>query len=138
LSSNRSEKPKEKAEDGDEDLLNSSLLLGNVLWLNVLLCLLGHVAGLYGFYLGVTGVAKWPTLIWSEFHLQAQHISIKEKNEFSIFELIAVFLMGFSGFGITGGAHRLWAHRSYKAKLPFRLLVAVGQTMALQVCPPIP
>lgn len=48
---------------------------------------------------------------------------------------IAVFLMAFSGFGITGGAHRLWAHRSYKAKVPLRLLVAVGQTMALQVLP---
>lgn len=39
----------------------------------------------------------------------------------------------FGGFGITGGAHRLWSHRAYKAKWPLRLFVAVGQTMALQV-----
>ncbi|XP_053611884.1 acyl-CoA Delta(11) desaturase-like isoform X2 [Plodia interpunctella] len=28
-----------------------------------------------------------------------------------------------SGFGITGGAHRLWTHRAYKAKLPLKLLL---------------
>ena len=39
----------------------------------------------------------------------------------------------FGAFGITGGAHRLWTHRSYKAKWPLRLIVAVGQTIAAQV-----
>lgn len=33
-----------------------------------------------------------------------------------------------SGFGVTAGAHRLWSHRSYKAKFPLRLLLAVMQT----------
>lgn len=28
-----------------------------------------------------------------------------------------------SGFGITAGAHRLWSHKSYKAKWPLRLLL---------------
>lgn len=45
----------------------------------------------------------------------------------------AFFLFLFGGFGITGGAHRLWAHRSYKAKWPLRLLAAVCQTIAVQV-----
>jgi hypothetical protein len=59
---NRIEKPKKKAEDPEGHFYSS---LGNIIWPNVLLCALGHVAGLYGFYLGAT-VAKWPTLIWSK------------------------------------------------------------------------
>lgn len=45
----------------------------------------------------------------------------------------AFFLFLFGGFGITGGAHRLWAHRCYKAKWPLRLFAAIGQTLAVQV-----
>ena len=40
----------------------------------------------------------------------------------------------FSGLGVTAGAHRLWSHKSYKAKLPLRLFLALGQTMAGQNC----
>lgn len=38
-----------------------------------------------------------------------------------------------SGFGITAGAHRYWAHKAYKAKTPLRLLLAYMQTLAFQV-----
>jgi stearoyl-CoA desaturase (delta-9 desaturase) len=34
--------------------------------------------------------------------------------------------------GITAGAHRLWAHRSYKAKFALRLLLCFLNTMAVQ------
>lgn len=37
-----------------------------------------------------------------------------------------------SGLGITMGAHRLWAHRSYKARFPLRAVLAVFQTLAFQ------
>lgn len=37
-----------------------------------------------------------------------------------------------SAMGITAGAHRLWAHRSYKAKLPLRILLAFFNLIALQ------
>lgn len=37
-----------------------------------------------------------------------------------------------SGIGITAGAHRLWSHRSYKAKLPLRILLLIFYTMAYQ------
>merc|ERR1719362_895969 len=37
-----------------------------------------------------------------------------------------------SGFGITAGAHRLWAHRSYKAGLPLRVLLMVFNSIANQ------
>ena len=32
--------------------------------------------------------------------------------------LVVTYL--FSGAGITAGAHRLWSHRTYKARLPLR------------------
>ena len=37
-----------------------------------------------------------------------------------------------SGLGIAGGAHRLWCHRSYKAKLPMRIMLMFFQTLAHQ------
>ncbi|XP_032670919.1 (11Z)-hexadec-11-enoyl-CoA conjugase-like [Odontomachus brunneus] len=35
-------------------------------------------------------------------------------------------------FGVSGGAHRLWSHKSYKAKLPLRILLALFYTAAGQ------
>lgn len=37
------------------------------------------------------------------------------------------------GEGITVGAHRLWTHRSYKARMPLQILLIVLQTLAGQV-----
>lgn len=37
-----------------------------------------------------------------------------------------------SGLGITAGAHRLWAHRAYKAKWPLRLILMIFNTVAFQ------
>jgi stearoyl-CoA desaturase (delta-9 desaturase) len=36
-----------------------------------------------------------------------------------------------SGFGMSVGAHRLWAHRSFKARLPLRIFLALFQTMTV-------
>lgn len=40
-----------------------------------------------------------------------------------------VFMM----IGVTAGAHRLWSHRSYKAKWPMRLILMILQSAAYQV-----
>ncbi len=45
--------------------------------------------------------------------------------------LFAVF-MAWNGLSITAGYHRLWAHKSYEARLPIRLLFALGGALALQ------
>ncbi|CAD1468276.1 unnamed protein product, partial [Heterotrigona itama] len=37
-----------------------------------------------------------------------------------------------TSLGITAGAHRLWAHRSYKAKWPLQILLVVFNTIAHQ------
>lgn len=46
--------------------------------------------------------------------------------------LWAAVLWPISGFGITGGAHRLWAHRSYKASAFFRTVVMCCNSIANQ------
>lgn len=44
-----------------------------------------------------------------------------------------VYIVGVaSALGITAGAHRLWAHKCYKAKWPLRLILAIFQTVAFQ------
>lgn len=36
--------------------------------------------------------------------------------------------------GITAGAHRLWAHRSYKANYKMRLILAIANLISFQNC----
>lgn len=44
-----------------------------------------------------------------------------------------MLLVVLSSQGITAGAHRLWAHRAYKAKWQLRTLLMLMQTVAFQV-----
>lgn len=37
-----------------------------------------------------------------------------------------------AGFGVTGGVHRYWTHRSYKAKLPLKLILLFCYAVAGQ------
>ncbi|CAN8019950.1 unnamed protein product [Ixodes persulcatus] len=78
-----------------------------IVWRNVILMGYLHLISLYGFYIIFTA-AQWKTI------------------------LAAYVLYTISGIGITAGAHRLWSHRSYKAKLPYRILLMLFQTMAFQ------
>jgi stearoyl-CoA desaturase (Delta-9 desaturase) len=47
----------------------------------------------------------------------------------------AFFLYQAGGLGITAGAHRLWSHRSYKAKWPLKVILVIFNTLAFQVSP---
>ncbi|XP_058453863.1 acyl-CoA Delta-9 desaturase-like [Malaya genurostris] len=58
-----------------------------------------HVGFLIGLCQVVTLQAKFYTVVWT------------------------ILLVWGSGFGITAGAHRLWSHKSYKAKWPLRVLL---------------
>ena len=44
----------------------------------------------------------------------------------------AVLLYVLGGFGVTVGLHRLWSHRSFKAALPFRILLMCASSLANQ------
>ncbi|ODM96417.1 Acyl-CoA Delta(11) desaturase [Orchesella cincta] len=80
----------------------------DIVWRNVALFTYLHLAAFYGGYLLITGQVMWQTFLWG------------------------VILHTMSGFGITAGAHRYWAHKSYKAVTPLRLLLAYMQTLAFQ------
>lgn len=79
---------------------------GNLNWPMIIYLSLAHVAALIGLF--TIPNCKPLTLLW------------------------AFILWPISGLGITGGVHRLWAHRSYKASLPVRLGLMLANSIANQ------
>ena len=79
----------------------SSFTQTDIVWRNVIAMIILHVIGIYGYYSSLTGVGSFKTIIW----------------------YWAVGLC--SGFGTLAGAHRLWSHKSYKAKWPLRVILMV-------------
>ncbi|KAM9462691.1 acyl-CoA desaturase 1-like [Clarias gariepinus] len=77
-----------------------------VVWRNVVLMSVLHAAAVYSLLL-IPSASPY-TLLWT------------------------LFCFVFSALGITAGAHRLWSHRSYKASLPLRIFLALGNSMAFQ------
>ena len=101
--------PKEKLED---------FLLG-INWPMMIYISANHLTAVYAlvvfFFLGGVcpifgnGVSmKWQTCVWAG----------------------VVYVL--SGLGITGGVHRLWSHRSYKAEFPLRVLLMLFNSCANQ------
>ncbi|XP_029160935.1 acyl-CoA Delta(11) desaturase-like [Nylanderia fulva] len=78
-----------------------------LVWRNVIIFIYIHVTIIYGLYVAFFYGKLW-TFIW--------------------FYAIGVG----TGFGVTAGAHRLWCHRSYKAKWPLRFILMILQTAAFQ------
>ncbi|KAH8382128.1 hypothetical protein KR009_002035 [Drosophila setifemur] len=78
-----------------------------VVWLNVILLTFAHVSSLYGMWLLFTK-ATWMTVLF-----------------FPVF-------LSFTALGISGGAHRLWSHRTFKANLQLRLILLFLNTFAFQ------
>ncbi|XP_014252741.1 acyl-CoA Delta(11) desaturase-like [Cimex lectularius] len=78
-----------------------------IVWRNVILFAYLHLAAVYGLY-SLVFEAQWKTV------------------------LFVFVLYQMSALGITAGAHRLWSHRAYKAKLPLRILLAFFNTLAFQ------
>ena len=79
---------------------NYSFKWNEVVWRNVILLSLLHIAAVYAWLLFMID----PTIHWQT--------------------SVATFVFGLlsSSLGITAGAHRLWSHRSYKAKWPLRFV----------------
>ncbi|KAJ3620318.1 hypothetical protein MTP99_004279 [Tenebrio molitor] len=78
-----------------------------IVWKKVIFFAYLHIGAVYGLYLLVTE-AKWATWLW----------------------WYVIMLVSTQGTG--AGVHRLWCHRSYKAKLPLRILLAFYQTITFQ------
>ncbi|XP_014270333.1 acyl-CoA Delta-9 desaturase [Halyomorpha halys] len=82
-----------------------------LVWPNIVAFAFLHLIWLYSCYITFSGKCKAITIMY-------------------------FFVIGFiiGGLGITMGAHRLWSHRSFKAKLPLKLFLLLGQTLAGQNC----
>src|SRR5438309_535653 len=90
-------------------ICESKVFEPKIVWRNVVGMAFLHIGAIYWLY-AVTTSEKFRTL--------------------PLFYMLWVNI--FASFGILAGAHRLWTHRSYKAKLPLRLFLAIFQTTAMQ------
>lgn len=77
-----------------------------IVWRNVILLSIFHVLALFGLF--CAPLCKWKSWIF-----------------FCVYDLC-------SGLGVTAGAHRLWAHKTYKAKLPYRIMLMLFNCIAVQ------
>lgn len=94
-----------------------------IVWRNVFWMVYLHAVAVLGIYFSVWADKR--TWLWGEHFCLLRRICT--------FCVLAFSLYIFTGLGITAGAHRLWAHRSYTARLPLRILLCLCNTMAFQV-----
>ncbi|XP_055697530.1 acyl-CoA Delta-9 desaturase-like [Phlebotomus papatasi] len=81
-----------------------------IVWFNAIGFLLLHIAALIGGLLALLGYAKFYTVVYTAWLVYA------------------------SGQGVTMGAHRLWAHRAFKANIWLRIFLLFMHTLAGQNC----
>lgn len=79
------------------------------------------------------GNMNWPYIIFfSIVHITAVMGLFQIKNCSTETILFAQVLWPISGYGVTVGAHRLWAHRSYEAHFIFRLWLMITNSICYQ------
>ncbi|CAG2119444.1 unnamed protein product, partial [Medioppia subpectinata] len=81
--------------------------LAQIKWTNILWLIVIHALTLYAYCHALVNPVKTWTLVFV-----------------SVIGLL-------SGFGMSVGAHRLWTHRSFKARLPLKIFLALFQTMTV-------
>jgi stearoyl-CoA desaturase (Delta-9 desaturase) len=80
-----------------------------------------------------TGNLNYPMIIYISLVHIAAFIGLMTITRCHKLTLLWAFILWpISGLGITAGAHRLWAHRSYKATLPLRIFLMLLNSMANQ------
>jgi len=89
------------------DLSQKDKYKPQIVWRNVALFAALHFGAAIGLYQLIFD-AKWLTVAWT------------------------VICWTISGMAITAGAHRLWSHKSYKAKLPLRIILVAMNCVAFQ------
>lgn len=79
------------------------------------------------------GNLNWPMIIYISLAHIAAVIGLLSIGHCSKYTLLWAFILWpISGVGITGGVHRLWAHRSYKATFPLRVYLMLSNSIANQ------
>lgn len=79
--------------------------------------------------------SSWPSVLFY-IHLTIlglYGITLLFTNTYFTTVIFTAFLSLIAIFGVTCGAHRLWAHKSYKANTFLRIVLMLCQTMAGQV-----
>ncbi|XP_014614962.1 PREDICTED: acyl-CoA Delta(11) desaturase-like, partial [Polistes canadensis] len=79
----------------------------NIDWFNVIFLIYFHIACLYGIYFNLTSLKLYTAIL-------------------------AIITIPASILGITAGAHRLWAHKAYKAKWPMRIILMILESLAFE------
>lgn len=100
----------------------------NIVWKNVAIFTYLHFASLYAIYLIATGRTRPLTFFLCECFAYTKALKLFHRD----FSLEGYCYGGFGAFGITAGAHRLWAHKSYKATWQLRLILATANLIAFQ------
>lgn len=79
------------------------------------------------------GNLNWPMIIYISLAHVAAIIGLCTIRHCHPYTLLWTFILWpISGLGITGGVHRLWAHRSYKASFPLRVFLMLANSIANQ------
>lgn len=78
-----------------------------IVWFNVMVALIGHVLAVYG-VVCYSHKASWAS--WGFY--------------------IGIGLC--SGLGVTAGVHRYWTHKTYKARLPFQVVLMMFNCISMQ------
>lgn len=114
-----------------------------LVWRNIILFSYMHLIALYGFYV-MFASAKLLTSIQCKcfydflkrfffliFSYRCANFNFILNAKYLY--LLDIFLYRAGGYGITAGAHRLWSHRSYKAKWPLKIILIILNTLAFEV-----
>ena len=113
---------------------------GNLNWPMIIYITLAHIAALIGLF--TIGECHRYTLLWAfilwpirfvlagrklyGFVTYSQTVAVDSNATILYVSKLS------SGVGITGGVHRLWAHRSYKATFPLRVYLMLSNSIANQ------
>ena len=78
-----------------------------IVWRNIAVAIFAHLVGVYG------------VMVYAP------------KIKFASWILFLIVYLC-SGLGVTAGAHRLWSHKSYKARLPFKVALMLFNCISMQ------
>ncbi|XP_058802403.1 acyl-CoA Delta(11) desaturase-like [Phymastichus coffea] len=84
-----------------EEKKPSFIFRKDIKWANVVMITILHILGIYGFVVYFPYVQNLRLFLWT-------------------------FMLGMmAAFGVTGGVHRYWTHKAYKAKTPLKIILAI-------------
>ncbi|OXU27805.1 hypothetical protein TSAR_006195, partial [Trichomalopsis sarcophagae] len=104
----RDESPKSSNAVMDTKQKSGTYFRGKIRWQTTIVLAAVHALAVYGL-LTFPYLQSWKTLLWAYF--------------------VAMYTM----IGINGGVHRLWCHKSFKANVPLRMILAWFYLTAAQV-----